>query len=186
MITLTDADILTLARTCPCLVVLKLGMRNTPASLCALGFFVRRSHGLREVFLRVDARINALGISFPNDNDNDPVGLQPNTCLFKLDIGESLISLGPLRPPTAPDLMRSIPRFLHAIAPCVERIIMTADEAWLSGKYGRRWKVVSNALSVMAKDAKDEVEDRMIYLVVRFRWIYRQRDCVGPPDVCAR
>ncbi|KAG0699540.1 hypothetical protein DFH29DRAFT_41790 [Suillus ampliporus] len=59
-IALTDTDILMLARTCPYLVVLDLGVRNTPVSLCALGILVRRCHELREVMLCVDAPLGAL------------------------------------------------------------------------------------------------------------------------------
>ncbi|KAG1807310.1 uncharacterized protein BJ212DRAFT_758490 [Suillus subaureus] len=156
-ITLTDTDIVILARTCPYLAVFDLRARNTPISLYALSFLVGRCRELRQVLVCVDARLDALGRTLPkNDASNDRVSLQPNTRLLGLHIGESPIAcVGLLRPSTAPDLMRSIPRFLHTMAPRVECIMKPSFE----GRYARRWKMVSTALSVMVKEAKDKAED---------------------------
>ncbi|KAG1748476.1 uncharacterized protein EDB91DRAFT_1114259 [Suillus paluster] len=149
-IALTDSDILTLARTCPNLNVLELGLRNTPVSLYTLSILAGRCRELREVSLCVDARLDALGaIPLINDNDKREVDLQPNTHLIKLDIGESPIAcVGPLHPPTAPDLMRSIPRFLHAMAPRVERIWWTLGTGQFQEMYAKRWEIVSDVTDV--------------------------------------
>ncbi|KAG1748487.1 uncharacterized protein EDB91DRAFT_1344975 [Suillus paluster] len=165
-IALNNADILTLARTCPYLEILDLGMSNTSVSLCTLGVLVRRCRELRKVFLCVDARLDSLAITLPNnDDDNDQVCLQPNTRLYTLDIGDSPIACeGPLDPPTAPDLMRSIPRFLHSMAPGLQAIVTTSGMGRAGryksecGEYERRWEVVSDALAAMAKDANYKVE----------------------------
>lgn len=154
-ITLTDTDIITLARTCPYLTVLDLGVRNTPISLYALNFLVRRCRELRRASVCVNAELDALGRTLPkNDVDNDQGGLQSNTQLFQLHVGgkSPIACVGPLRPSTAPDLMMSIPRFLHAMAPRLESIMKILPE----GKYGQRWEMVSDALSVMVKDSAKE------------------------------
>ncbi|KAG1756655.1 uncharacterized protein EDB91DRAFT_1241700 [Suillus paluster] len=153
-IALTGADIITLARAWSCLNILDLGLRNTPVSLYALGILVRRCRELREVSLCVNVGLDALGATPLNDDDNQ-LGSQPNMRLIKLDVGESPIACaGPLHPLTAPDLMRSIPRFLHAMAPRLEGISRTACIVWFQGIYGRRWETVSDALFAMANEVE--------------------------------
>ncbi|KAG0695052.1 hypothetical protein DFH29DRAFT_287522 [Suillus ampliporus] len=152
-IALTELDILALARTCPYLNILDLGARNTPVSLYTLCILVQRCRELREVSLCVDAGLDALGETpSTNGDDNDQVGLQPNTRLIKLDVGESPISsAGPLYPSTAPDLMMSIPRFLHAMAPRLAGIARRGGGWPFRGTYEARWEIVSDAVSAMSK-----------------------------------
>ncbi|KIK41764.1 hypothetical protein CY34DRAFT_805708 [Suillus luteus UH-Slu-Lm8-n1] len=141
-ITLTDADILTLARTCPHLHSLGLGSRNTPVSLHALNILVRRCCELREVSLCVDARFDTLRDSEHAD-DEDEVGLQPNTCLINLEVGSSpTASVGSLR--SSPELTESIPRFLHAMAPSLKSITVMY-RAWSHETSEDPWQVVSYA-----------------------------------------
>ncbi|KAG1748468.1 uncharacterized protein EDB91DRAFT_880513 [Suillus paluster] len=154
-IALTDSDILTLARTCPYLEILNLGVSNTPVSLYALGILVSRCRELCDVSLCVDARLDALGAA-PLNDDNQ-VALQPNTRLRKLFIGFSPIAcVGPLDSPTAPDLMRSIPRFLNTMAPRLFRILQIEAEEGLQKMYEERWNVVSDTLKAMAKGEVDD------------------------------
>jgi hypothetical protein len=157
----SDTDIVTLARTCPYLTIFDLGACNTPISLYALRFLVGSCHELCKVSVCIDAGLDTLGRTLPrNDVDNDQVSLQPNTRLLELHVGGSPIAcVGPLHTSTAPDLMRSIPRFLHMMAPRVECVM----SPWSKGKYVQRWKMVSAALSVMVKEAKDEVEDDDVF-----------------------
>ncbi|KAG2031889.1 hypothetical protein BDR03DRAFT_971475 [Suillus americanus] len=147
-ITLTDADIITLARTCPHLHILDLGLRNTPVSLHALNILVRRCRELRQVSLCVDARADALG-----DGENeDEVGLQPNARLTSLEVGKSPVAyVGPLR--SSPELMESIPRFLHAMAP---RLKSVTDGIRSHGIRENPWEVVSYALWMMVTDEEDD------------------------------
>jgi len=121
----SDTDIVTLARTCPYLTIFDLGACNTPISLYALRFLVGSCHELCRVSVCIDVRLDTLGRTLPrNDVDNDQVSLQPNTRLLELHVGGSPIAcVGPLHTSTAPDLMRSIPRFLHMMAPRVECVM---------------------------------------------------------------
>ncbi|KAG1842048.1 hypothetical protein DFJ58DRAFT_748303 [Suillus subalutaceus] len=147
-ITLTDADILTLARTCPHLHVFDLGLRNTPVSLHALNILVRRCRELRQVSFCVDGRVDALG-----DGENeDEVGLQPNARLITLEVGNSPVAyVGPLR--SSPELKESIPRFLHAMAP---RLKSVTDGLRSHGTRENPWEVVSYALWMMVTDEEDD------------------------------
>ncbi|KAG1748469.1 uncharacterized protein EDB91DRAFT_880659 [Suillus paluster] len=152
-IALTDSDILTLARTCPCLEILNIGVCNTPISLYTLAILVNCCRELREVSLCVDVRLDALGTP---PLDDDQAALQPNTRLRKLLVGVSPIAcVGPLDPPTAPDLMRSIPRFLNMMAPLL-RVSWIPGKEGLQKMYNKRWNVVSNTLEVMAKGEVDD------------------------------
>ncbi|KAG1901197.1 uncharacterized protein F5891DRAFT_1223874 [Suillus fuscotomentosus] len=106
-IVLTDVDILMLARICPHLHILDLGLRNTPVSLHALNIIVRRCRELREVSLCMDVRVDALRNRDNENTDNDKVGLQPNDGLIKLEVGDSLqpIACPTVRPmPSSPEL----------------------------------------------------------------------------------
>ncbi|KAG2036915.1 hypothetical protein BDR03DRAFT_1011266 [Suillus americanus] len=88
-ITLTDADILTLVRTCLHLNILDLGSWNTTVSLHALNILIWRCRELRQVSLCVDAQVDALG-------DEGEVGLQPNARLITPEVGNSLVAyVGP-------------------------------------------------------------------------------------------
>lgn len=152
-ITLTDADILTLARTCRHLHSLGLGLRNTAVSLHALNSLIRRCRELREVSLCVDARVDTLRDSEHAD-DEDEVGLQPNTCLIKLEVGSSPIAyVGSLR--SSPELTESIPRFLHAMAPRLKNITVTDRAVWSHGTSENPWQVVSDAFWMMVTDEED-------------------------------
>ncbi|KAG1731580.1 hypothetical protein EDB19DRAFT_1912482 [Suillus lakei] len=125
-IPLTDADILALARTCPHL--------NIPTKGCATPPYPY-------------ARLDALAVA--SLNIDDQVSLQPNIRLVGLCVGESPIScVGPLRPPTAPDPMWSIPRFLYTMAP--QLVGVTTAKATVEGMKAR-WEMVSNTLLAMAK-----------------------------------
>ncbi|KAG2074241.1 hypothetical protein BDR04DRAFT_199615 [Suillus decipiens] len=143
-ITLTDADILTLANACPYIHILDLGLRNTPVSLHALDTLVRCCRKLRRVSLCVDARVSALGDG-ENVDDEDKVGLQPNVDLIKLEVGDSPVAyVGPLR--SSLELTKSIPRFLHAMAP---RLKSVTDDTWSLGMGENPWQVVSDVLRMM-------------------------------------
>ncbi|KAG2107930.1 uncharacterized protein F5147DRAFT_695759, partial [Suillus discolor] len=157
-IILTDADVHTLAHACPHLYSLSLGNHNTPVSLGALGYIVRRCRELCEISLRVDARLDALG-TIPLDDD-EQMYLQPNRRLMRLAIGGSPIAcVGPLNPPTAPDLMMSIPRFLHMIAPRLVKISLESHFVWTRYRYREmktandteRWEKVKDVLSELAQ-----------------------------------
>ncbi|KAG1740239.1 uncharacterized protein EDB91DRAFT_1248566 [Suillus paluster] len=151
-IALTDSDILILARTCPYLEILR--VCNTPVSLHALRILASCCRELCEVSLCLDARLDALGAAPP---DNDQVALKPNMRLIKLLIGPSPIAcVGPLDPPTAPDLMRSIPRFLNAMVPRLSTFFRMPGEEESRKIYQERWYAVLTTLSAMAKG---EVED---------------------------
>ncbi|KAG1740226.1 uncharacterized protein EDB91DRAFT_365502 [Suillus paluster] len=146
-IALTDSDILILARTCPYLEILR--VCNTPVSLHALRILASCCRELCEVSLCLDARLDALGAAPP---DNDQVALKPNMRLIKLLIGPSPIAcVGPLDPPTAPDLMRSIPRFLNAMAPRLSTFFRMPGEEEPRKIYQERWYAVLTTLSAMAK-----------------------------------
>ncbi|KAG1775458.1 hypothetical protein EV702DRAFT_1269338 [Suillus placidus] len=154
-IILTDTDVYTLARACPRLYSINLGNHNTPVSLGALGYIVRRCRELCEVSLCVDA----LGTA-PLDDD-EQVRPQPNRRLMKLDIGESPIAcVGPLDPLTAPDLMMSIPRFLHMIAPRLAELEIslglyfewTRQTEMETRNDMERWEKVEDALSELAQE----------------------------------
>lgn len=165
-ISLTDADVHTLARACPHLYSVGLGNYNSPVSLGALGYIVRRCRELCEISLRVDARLDALG-TIPLDDD-EQMYLQPNICLRRLAIrGSPIACVGPLNPPTAPDLMMSIPRFLHMIAPRLAQleIFLESHLRWTHRKYNlremkktddtERWKKVEDVLSELAQGDTD-------------------------------
>ncbi|KAG1775490.1 hypothetical protein EV702DRAFT_1235052 [Suillus placidus] len=119
----------------------------------ALGYIMRRCRELCEVSLCVDARLNALGTA-PLDDD-EQVRLQPNRRLMKLDIGESPIALDL---PTVPDLMMSIPRFLHMIAPRLAELKIslelyfewTRQTEMETRSDMERWEKVEDALSELA------------------------------------
>lgn len=97
-------------------------------SLHALNILIRRCRELREVSFCVDARVDALGDNEHAD-DKDEVGLQPNTCLIKLEVGGSPVAyVVPLC--SSPELTVSIPRFLHAMAP---RLKSVTNGAWSHG-----------------------------------------------------
>jgi hypothetical protein len=150
-ITLTDADILTLARTCPHLRILDLGLRNSFVSLHALNILVRRCRELRKVSLVVDARIDALEDA-ENADDEGEVGLQPNTRLIELEVGNSSVAyVGP--PRSSPELTKSIPRFFHAMAPKLKSV---TDGAWSHGVLLNPWQVVSDALWMIVTDKEDD------------------------------
>ncbi|KAG1868870.1 hypothetical protein C8R48DRAFT_701632, partial [Suillus tomentosus] len=163
-IILTDADVRTLARACPHLYSVSLGNHNTPVSLGALSYIVRRCHELCEISLCADARLDALG-TIPLDDD-EQVYLQPNRRLRRLAIGGSPIAcVGPLNPPTAPDLMMSIPRFLHMIAPGLAKLEISFElhfewtyRRYMDMKridYTERWKKVEDILSELAQGDTD-------------------------------
>ncbi|KAG1842046.1 hypothetical protein DFJ58DRAFT_732238 [Suillus subalutaceus] len=144
-ITLTDADILTLAHTCPQLHILDLGLWNTPVSLHALNIFVRRCLKLRQVLLCVDVRVDALG-------DEGNVGLRPNARLMTLEVGNPPVAyVGPLR--SSPELKESILQFLHAMAP---RLKSVTDGAWSYGTLENLWQVVSDALWTMVTEEEED------------------------------
>lgn len=150
-IVLTDVDILTLARICPHLHILDLGLRNTSASLYALNIIVRRCRELREVSLCMDVRVDALRNRDNENTDNDKVGLQPNNRLIKLVVGDSpqpiaCPTVGPM--PSSPELTESISRFLHAMAPRLKGVMF-------GGMHGGLWRVVSDTLWTMATDEDD-------------------------------
>ncbi|KAG1861337.1 hypothetical protein F4604DRAFT_2033825, partial [Suillus subluteus] len=122
-ITIQDTDIATLARACPRLQFIDLAMCDPPISLYALAYLVGRCHELYNVALCLDVRLDAL-CAAPLEDD-DQVVLRPNMCLTGLHVGTSPIAAaGPLDSPTAPDLMRSIPRFLHMIAPRLVKVMV--------------------------------------------------------------
>ncbi|KAG1852506.1 hypothetical protein F4604DRAFT_1959067 [Suillus subluteus] len=101
-IILTDADAHMLALHGPHLYSISLGNHNTPVSLGALGYIVGSCRELCEISLYVDARLDAFGTAFLDDDEQ--VSLQPNRRLTKLDIGELPIAcVSPLDPPTAPE-----------------------------------------------------------------------------------
>lgn len=142
---------------------MNLGHHNTPVSLGALGHIVRRCRELCEVLLCVDARLDAPGTA-PLDDD-EQVRLQPNRRLMKLDIGESPIACaGPLDPPTAPDLMMSILRFLHMIAPRLAELEIslglyfewTHQTEMETRNDMERWEKVEDALSELAQEDDDQ------------------------------
>jgi len=150
-IVLTDVDILTLARICPHLHILDLGLRNTSASLYALNIIVRRCRELREVSLCMDVQVDALRNRDNENTDNDKVGLQPNNRLIKLVVGDSpqpiaCPTVGPM--PSSPELTESISRFLHAMAPRLKGVMF-------GGMHGGLWRVVSDTLWTMATDEDD-------------------------------
>lgn len=104
---------------------------------------------MREVSLCVDARVNTLRDSEYAD-DEDEVGLQPNTCLIKLGVGSSPNAyVGSLRSKSSPELTESIPRFLHAMAPRLKNITVTPDRAWFHGPSENPWQVVSDFFWMM-------------------------------------
>ncbi|KAG1842896.1 hypothetical protein DFJ58DRAFT_731888 [Suillus subalutaceus] len=152
-IMLTDSDILTLARRCPHLHILDLGLRSTPVSLYALNVLVRRCRELSEVTLCMDVQVDALR---DDEKPEDEIGLQPNTHLTKLEIGDSpVVYAGSLR--SSPELTMSIPQFLHAMAP---RLKSVKDGAWSNGTYESPWKVVSYALQMMVTEEGGVISDR--------------------------
>ncbi|KAG2045957.1 hypothetical protein BDR06DRAFT_1015149 [Suillus hirtellus] len=165
-ITLTDADVHTLARACPHLYSVSLGNHNTPVSLGALGYIVRRCRELCEISLRVDARLDALG-TIPLEDD-EQMYLQPNRRLRMLAIeGSPIACVGPLNPPTAPDLMMSIPRFLHMIAPRLAKLEISLESrlGWTYRRYSlremkkmddiQRWKKVGRVLLELTQGDTD-------------------------------
>ncbi|KAG1799439.1 uncharacterized protein HD556DRAFT_128513 [Suillus plorans] len=163
-IILTDADVRTLARACPHLYSVSLGNHNTPVSLGALGYIVRRCHELCEISLCADARLDALG-TIPLDDD-EQMHLQPNRRLRRLAIGGSPIAcVGPLNPPTAPDLMMSIPWFLPMIALRLAKLEISFELhfEWTYRRYMNmasindtvRWKKVEDVLSELARGDTD-------------------------------
>ncbi|KAG1781628.1 hypothetical protein EV702DRAFT_1072241 [Suillus placidus] len=149
-IILTDPDIFTLARTCPNLHILDLGLWSTPVSLHALNILVRRCRELREVSLCLDARVNALEDSEHADDDNENQGgLQPNTRLIKLELGDSpIVYVG-----SWTELTVSIPRFLHAMAPRLEGI---TERGWSHGAFRVPWQHVSDALWMLTDEEGDD------------------------------
>jgi hypothetical protein len=145
LIALTDADILALSHTCPHLNFLDLGVRNTPVSLYALDALVRRCRELLQVSLCLDARLNALTVTPPKNDDK--VALQPNTRLVKLEVGESPIGyMDPSNTRMAPDLIMSIPRFLHEMAPFLRGITERPPGAWCQEGSSHPWLEVSYTL----------------------------------------
>ncbi|KAG1868873.1 hypothetical protein C8R48DRAFT_701657, partial [Suillus tomentosus] len=161
-IILTDADVHTLARACPHLYSVSLGNHNSPVSLGALGYIVRRCRELCEISLRVDARLDALGTILLDDDEQ--MYLQPNRRLRMLAIeGSPIACVGPLNPPTAPDLMMSIPRFLHMIAPRLAKLEISLESrlGWTRRRYSlremkkmddiQRWKKVGRVLLELTK-----------------------------------
>ncbi|KAG2085400.1 uncharacterized protein F5147DRAFT_97445 [Suillus discolor] len=163
-IVLTDTDVRTLARACPHLYSVSLGNHNTPVSLDALGYIVRRCCELCEISLRVDARLDALS-TIPLDDD-EQMYLQPNRRLMRLAIGGSPIAcVGPLDPPTAPDLMMSIPRFLHMIAPRLAKLEISLERhfEWTRRRYKdmekrddmKRWRKVEEVLLELTQGDTD-------------------------------
>ncbi|KAG1758070.1 hypothetical protein EDD22DRAFT_957262 [Suillus occidentalis] len=147
-IVLTDSDILVLAYTCPHLNFLDLGVRNTPVSLYSLDTFVRRCRELFQVSICVDAGLDSLGAT-PSTHRNN-VGLPPNTRLVKLEVGESPIGcLESSDPPMAPDLVMSIPRFLHEMAPFLRGITERPPGVWYIEEAIHPWENVSYVLEAM-------------------------------------
>ncbi|KAG1780100.1 hypothetical protein EV702DRAFT_1084723, partial [Suillus placidus] len=148
-IILTDPDIFTLARTCPNLHILDLGLWSTPVSLHALNILVRRCRELREVSLCLDARVDALEDSEHADDDDENQGLQPNTRLIKLELGDSpIVYVG-----SWTELTVSIPRFLHAMAPRLKGI---TERAWSHGAFSDPWQHVSDALRMLTDEEGDD------------------------------
>ncbi|KAG1850353.1 hypothetical protein DFJ58DRAFT_888106 [Suillus subalutaceus] len=158
-ITIQDTDIATLARACPRLQFIDLAMCNPPISLYALAYLVGRCHELYNVALCLDVRLDAL-CAAPLEDD-DQVVLRPNMCLTSLHVGASPIAAaGPLDSPTAPDLMRSIPRFLHMIAPKLVKVmvlIVWPDFGRNRDRFSNweRWDKVSRVLSEMVQMDSD-------------------------------
>ncbi|KAG2357804.1 hypothetical protein BDR07DRAFT_1419260 [Suillus spraguei] len=151
-VTVSDTDIFMLARACPHLRHIDLATSGSPISLCALAYLVRRCHKLYRVAFPVDVRFETLCMA-PLEDD-DQVGLQPNMCLTHLSIWSSPIAdLGPLGPPTAPDLMRSIPQVLHMIAPRLAGVTKLRNIGWRYDHW-RRWEQVSNVLSEMVQSGQ--------------------------------
>ncbi|KIK34948.1 hypothetical protein CY34DRAFT_17364 [Suillus luteus UH-Slu-Lm8-n1] len=147
-IVLTDADILALTYTCPHLNFLDLGVRNTPVSLYSLDTLIRRCRELLQVSICVDAQLDSLGAT-PSTH-RDTVGLPPNTHLVKLEVGESPIGcLESSDPPMAPDLLMSIPRFLHEMAPFLRRITERPTGAWYIEGDIHPWENVSYVLEAI-------------------------------------
>ncbi|KAG1866797.1 hypothetical protein F4604DRAFT_2022316 [Suillus subluteus] len=150
-IILTDANISALARACPHLHILDLGLRNTPVSLHALNTLIRRCRELRQVSLCMDAWIDACRYG-ENVDDEDEVGLQPNARLIKLEVGNSPVAyVGPQR--SSLELTESIPRFLHAMAP---RLKSVTDGVQSHGTPENPWQVVSDALWTMVTDEEED------------------------------
>lgn len=144
-IALTDTDILALSQTCPRLNFLDLGVCNTPVSLYALDTLVRRCRELLQVSLCLDARLDALTVMPPKIDDK--VALQPNTRLVKLEVGESPIGyMEPSNTRMAPDLIMSIPRFLHEMAPFLRGIAERPPGAWCQEGSSHPWLEVSYTL----------------------------------------
>ncbi|KAG2067713.1 hypothetical protein BDR04DRAFT_1104627 [Suillus decipiens] len=138
-IVLTNPDILDIAHRCRYLQILDFGLRNTPVSLHALNVLVRHCRELSEVTLYMDVQLDPRR---DNKKTDDEVGLQPNTRLTKLEVGDSPVAhTGSLR--SSPKLNTSIPQFLHAMAPRLKSVTEI---------YKRPWKVVSHALQTMVAD----------------------------------
>ncbi|KAG1850355.1 hypothetical protein DFJ58DRAFT_729235 [Suillus subalutaceus] len=158
-ITIQDTDIATLVRACPRLQFIDLAMCNPPISLYALAYLVGRCHELYNVALCLDVRLDAL-CAAPLEDD-DQVVLRPNMCLTSLHVGASPIAAaGPLDSPTAPDLMRSIPRFLHIIPPMLVKVmvlIVWPDFGRNRDRFSNweRWDKVSRVLSEMVQMDSD-------------------------------
>ncbi|KAG2036916.1 hypothetical protein BDR03DRAFT_958667, partial [Suillus americanus] len=153
-IILTDADISALARTSPHLQILDLGLRNTPVSLYALNILVRRCRELCHVSLCLNVAVRVDTLTDNKNADDDEVGLQPNPCFTKLEIGPSpTIEIEYLVRPlceSSPELTRmgesiSISRFLHAMAPRLKSVTP-------HGTGGYLWQAVSDALRMMVRD----------------------------------
>ncbi|KAG1720760.1 uncharacterized protein EDB91DRAFT_1256838 [Suillus paluster] len=168
-ITLTDLAILMLAPTCPYLNILDLGVHNTNC--------VRRCCEMRKVLLSNDTGLDPLGATPPNnDIDMDQVGLQPNTRLIKHDVGESPIAFaGPPYPSTVPDLMVSIPRFPHAMAPWLAGIARRGESGH-SGTYEARWEIVSDSFVC---DSERRIVTGGFYVLSGgcIIWVFRRSDC---------
>ncbi|KAG1729544.1 hypothetical protein EDB19DRAFT_1832334 [Suillus lakei] len=140
-IALTNAHILVLARTCPHLNILMIGV-STPVSLYALGFLVGHCPALAAASLNI----------------NDQAGLQPNTRLRGLCIEDSPISCaGHLRPPMAPDLMWSIPRFLHTMAPRLDHVTMGRS---MNSVFAHHWLRLTTQSNILPK-----VDNRIVSMI---------------------
>jgi hypothetical protein len=109
---------------------------------------IRRCRELLQVSICVDARLDSLGATPPTHCDT--VGLPPNTHLVKLEVGESPIGcLESSESPMAPDLVMSIPRFVHEMAPLLRRITERPPGAWYRERALHPWENVSYVLEVM-------------------------------------
>ncbi|KAG1760789.1 hypothetical protein EV702DRAFT_1053350 [Suillus placidus] len=154
-IILTDTDVYTLARACPHLNSINLGNHNTPVSLGALGYMC-------------DAVVSYERSRYAWMHDSmrsaQHLWTTTNKRLMKLDIGELPIACaGPLDLPTAPDLMMSIPRFLHTIAPRLAKLEIslglffewTRQTKMETRNDIERWEKVEDALSELAQEDDD-------------------------------